>query len=294
MFKRVLLFSIFVGFGLLGIIIYQKLTLDDGKLRIVFCDVGEGDAIFIRTPSGQDLLIDGGPDDKVLNCLGKHMPFWDRSLELVILTHPQADHLTGLISVMKSYSISQFVSASAAGMERETEVFKQLKNGLTKKKIKTLLVKAGDRFKISDGPFFEIVWPPENLIVGEINELSVVVLLSYGEFETLLTGDIKLSLIDELALSESKYRTVLGEVEGIEVLKVPHHGSRTGISEDSLDKVRPRLAVISVGKNNPFSHPHSEVMKILRDRDIKTLRTDIDGEVEVVSDGKKWEVKTRR
>ena len=88
------------------ILVYQNITYNDKKLHVVICDVGQGDAIFIRTPSGSDILIDGGPDDSVLACLGKHMPFWDRTLEIMILTHPHADHLTGLIDVSKSYSVS--------------------------------------------------------------------------------------------------------------------------------------------------------------------------------------------
>src|SRR3989344_6568995 len=108
--KKVFLIGTVLFFLLGCILVYQNITYNDKKLHVVFCDVGQGDAIFVRTPNGSDILIDGGPDDSVLNCLGKHMPFWDRDLELVILTHPHSDHFTGLFSVLKTYKIEIFAT----------------------------------------------------------------------------------------------------------------------------------------------------------------------------------------
>lgn len=263
------------GFILLGlglITIYQKFTLEDGKLHLVFCDIGQGDAIFIRTPKGADLIIDGGPDSQVLNCLGRHMPFWDRQLEMAILTHPQADHLTGLISVIKSYNLMLLASSL---LEGEGEGLKELKKQIKREKIETMIIKEGDKFTTRDGISLQILWP--RLSTGQPNDLSIVSLLSYGEFKTLLTGDISTQVSSQIK-----------DLPKVDVLKVPHHGSKTSLNEEFLVQINPCLAIISVGKNNSYGHPSPETIRILRDKDIKTLRTDLDGEVEIVADGKEY------
>lgn len=276
-----LFYSLIIAIGLLFIVVYQKITFEDGKLHIVFCDVDQGDAIFIRTPGGTDILVDGGPDERVLSCLGKHMPFWDRTLEMVILTHSHADHFTGLISVIKRYHLIQFFDA---GFGAETEGARQLKSEIKKKKTPALVVKANDKFKIKANTREEatltVLWPPEDLTSSDINDLSIVFLLSWARFEALLTGDA--------GINAGYQKTFEGEVD---VLKIPHHGSRTGLDREFLERIRPQVAVISVGKNNRFGHPHEEIIKILRDKAISILRTDQDGEIEIISDGEKWWVK---
>lgn len=275
--KTVVLYSVIIITGLFALVVYQKLTLDDGKLHVVVCDVGQGDAIFIRSPGGADILIDGGPDDKVLNCLGRHMPFWDRSLEMVVLTHPHADHLIGLISVIKSYSVLQFIGNISGQIDQETEGLKELKSQINSHNIKITTVTIGDRFRIKDGTLFSVLWPPQDFVSSDVNDLSIVFLLNFSDFEALLTGDA--------GVNAGYQRVFEGQVD---LLKVPHHGSRTGLSAQFMDQVRLGLAVISVGKKNKFGHPHEETLKILTDKDIKTLRTDLDGEVAVISNGKKW------
>mgnify|MGYP001618356405 CR=1 FL=1 len=115
-----LLFSLISGVLLLIFAIYQFISFSDKKLHIVFCSVGQGDAILIRTPEGSDILVDGGPDESVSNCLSRHMPLWDRTIEVVYLTHPDADHLTGLIQVIKTYNVKYFGTSDAP---KETLVF---------------------------------------------------------------------------------------------------------------------------------------------------------------------------
>lgn len=286
--KRVAGIGLILFVLLSGIFIYEFARFEDGKLHIVVCDVGQGDAIFIRTPGGLDILIDGGPDDSVLSCLAGYMPFWDRDLELVILTHPHADHLNGLISVLGHYKVDSFATEM---IKNNTSGFSRLMDELKNQNIAIQYAYAGDKFVFKDGVVLKIAGPSKEFIkktspggiIGERREFaSVVSLIEYKGFEVLLTGDSQ-----TLGLNEG---IMDGRIGDIEVLQVPHHGSKTGLSSEILDFIKPELAVISVGKNN-YGHPTSQTIKTLRDKDIKILRTDNDGEIEIVSDGESWVVR---
>lgn len=286
-------------FSLGAIFFYQYARFNDNKLHVVFCDVGQGDAIFVRTPKGLDILIDGGPDTSVLSCLSNHMPFWDRTIEVVALTHPHADHLVGLISVLKRYKVESFISEK---LENKTESFNELSRIVQNKKISSRYVFLGDKLRIKDGVVLQVLSPSKEFlqrtspggVIGESGEFaSLVLLLSYGEFDVLLTGDSQVSGLEE-ALG-------VKPLPELEVFQVPHHGSKTGLNSEILNEVRPRLAVISVGKNNKYGHPSKEVIEILRNREINLpagkagiLRTDQDGEAEIVSDGKGWGARQKR
>lgn len=280
--KAVLIVSI-ASLLLLGIVFYQKAKFEDGKLHLIFCNVGQGDAIFIRSPEGLDILVDGGPDDSILSCLSNHMPFWDRSIELMILTHPHADHLSGLISVIKRYSVKQFATEK---LSNNTAMFGEFMNLINKKKIPAQYVYSNDKFLLKDNLKIIFLGPSEEFLqrsspggtIGETNEFaSLVTLLNYGQFRTLLTGDSQaISLAEFIAGQDS-----------IDILQVPHHGSKTGLNETILNQLAPKLAVISVGKNK-YGHPTEEVLRLLGNQAIRLLRTDRDGEVEIISDGQNF------
>lgn len=262
-------------------------TLPDDKLHVVVCDVGQGDAILVTYGTNQ-MLIDGGPNDNVLGCLGRHMPFYDRKIEVVILTHPQADHLNGLVSVAERYNIQTFIKGEQAN---ETKIYRELMS----KGLRFESMYLGDEIKMGEVRF-KVVWPtreftspsadadPPLLISGEgrvnLNDYSIGGILSYGEFDVLLTGDADERVEDDML--------VAGRLREVEVLKVPHHGSKTGMTEEWLEMASPELAIISVGRNNRYGHPREEAIKLLRDRDIKVLRTDEDGDVEIITDGKNY------
>lgn len=251
--------------------------LPDNKLHLVFCDVGQGDAILIYRGSTQ-ILIDGGPNQSILNCLSSHLPFWDREIEMVVTTHPEADHISGMIDVIERYSVKQFVVNS---LGKESAVFQEFQNSVLAENADVYFPKTGDRINL--GPLrLTVLWPQsqENVLGATtiergINDTSVVLKLSFGEFDALLTGDISTKVESQLDLTD------------IEVLKVAHHGSKYSTGEEFLKQIQPELAVISVGKNS-FGHPTEEVLKRLSNQAIKLLRTDQEGEIEVVSDGKKW------
>jgi len=280
--KKVFLTAAVLFFLLGCILVYQNITFNDKKLHVVFCDVGQGDAIFIRTPNGLDILVDGGPDDSVLACLGKHMPIWDRTIEIMILTHPHADHFTGLFSALKNYKIKSFVSED---LNNKTVGFNSLMDEIRVQKIPVRFVFAGDKFILKDGVVLKIVGPAEELLsqmspnglIGENGEqASLESILTYGKFSGLLTGDSQtLELKQALEFINSN----------VALLQVPHHGSKTGLNQDILNILSPKIAVISVGKNNKYGHPTSFTLDLLKSKNIKTFRTDQNGDIEIISDG---------
>lgn len=287
--KKIFLVGSLLLFLLGCILIYQNITYNDKKLHIVFCDVGQGDAIFIRTPNGSDILIDGGPDDSVLSCLGKHMPLWDRDLELVILTHPHGDHFTGFFSVLKAYKVKAFATEN---LDNKTLGFGELMKVIKNQGIPSRFVLAGDRFILKDGITFEIVGPTQKFLdqtspggtIGESNEFgSVLTKIVYGKFAALLTGDSQVSELEQTIGNE------LNMTSSLSVLQIPHHGSRFGLNQEILDVLSPSLAVISVGKNS-YGHPTRFMLDLLKSANIKTLRTDQNGEVEIISDGNVFKI----
>jgi competence protein ComEC len=273
-----------------GAFIYQQAHFNDGKLHVVFCDVGQGDATYIRTPSGKDILIDGGPNEKVLDCLSNHMPFWDKTIELVILSHPHADHLTGLISVVNRYSLMHYATEKVAN---QGFLLKKLQDELAVKKITANYLKTGDRIVFPDKTIIQTFWPDENSLEKytiasksakfnlDANGFSLVQILSYESFRLLLTGDADASVLNGIE----------NEIGDMDVLKVSHHGSKTGTNSEFLSSTTPELAVISVGKGNKYGHPAKQILNLLDQDGIKVLRTDKLGEIEIISDGEKWSMK---
>ncbi|MCJ7804730.1 MBL fold metallo-hydrolase [Patescibacteria group bacterium] len=248
-------------------------SLPDKQLHLVFCDVDQGDAILISYLQTQ-VLIDGGPDNKILGCLSKNMPFWDRKIEIVVLTHPEEDHFGGLIDVFKRYNVRYFVSN---GLIKSSASFTELEQSRRSKKVLPLMVKVGDKIKISSLQFL-FLWPEKgDFKTDDFNDSSVVLKLVYGDFEALFPGDI----------SEKVEKLLDLPAGGVEILKVAHHGSKFSTSEEFLRKIKPKLAVISVGKNR-FGHPTLEVLERLNQAGIRVLRTDQQGEIEIVSNGWGW------
>lgn len=272
-------------------------TLPDGKLHIVFCDVGQGDAVYVRFPDGRDALIDGGPNDKVISCLSRHMPFWDRSLDLVFLTHPEHDHYAGLISVLERFAVGNMIET---GVPAASGGYEKLREVLTSRGVAVRRVAAGDRIEV-ESVALDVIWPTVDQLArakpydnsqdapvlgartGNPNDSSLVLWLRYDKFDVWLPGDADTD-------TESGYMDMSLADDPIDVLKVPHHGSRTGMSQSLMDKLRPKLAVISVGKNS-YGHPAAETLSMLADIGSRVLRTDQNGTIEVITDGEEWGVR---
>ena len=260
---------------------HNVFTQNNSLLVVHFYDVGQGDAIFIETPTHHQILIDGGPDSTILEKLGRDLSFFDRSLDLVILTHPDSDHLNGLIDVLQSYHIDKIIYT---GIKDDLAAYKFWQELIKKKHIPVIFAQANERIKISQNLWIDILYPFENLVgqsFKKTNNTSVVCRLVFGKDSFLLTGDIDISVEKQLI----KFYNLKSNV-----LKVSHHGSKYSTSQTFLKAVLPQMAVISVGRKNRYGHPHRETLKRLEG--IHLFRTDINGDIEILTDGYHLAVKT--
>ncbi len=284
--KHIFLFLLLV----LAVIIIAIIQLPDSNLHIIACNVGQGDAILVTYKTMQ-ILTDGGPDAKVLDCLGRYMPFYDREIELVISTHPDSDHSTGLVEVMDRYKVDKLLINS---IDPGTDIYRLLRKEVGGKGISVINPVEGMKLRLGL-IYLDILSPSEDLfskltiidsddnlsrysISKETNLYSIVYKLSFGKFTGLLLGDIPPEVSDTLANKLA--------LDGVEWIKIPHHGSRNGLTENLLNKVMPGIAVISVGKNN-WGLPSQEVLDLLAKYNVKVFRTDKVGDIVVVSDGER-------
>lgn len=248
-------------------------------LKVDFLSVGQGDSAFIETPGMDKILIDGGPDSSVLGKLAENMPFWEKEIDLVILTHPDSDHVNGLIDVLQKYKVDYVLwtgvaRADATYKEWTKALGQQQKNGA-----KIIIAQSGQEIKIGK-VLIETLNPFESLAgqsVKNDNDTGVVSDLFYGKNSFLFTADITSKL--EQTMVDDKINL------SCDVLKVAHHGSKYSTSDIFLQAAKPKIAVISCGKNNQYHFPTPEVLQRLNNFGIKVERTDTDGDIKMVSDG---------
>ncbi|GMR19132.1 MAG: ComEC/Rec2 family competence protein [Patescibacteria group bacterium] len=251
----------------------------ENTLLVRFYDVGQGDAILIQKGVTQ-ILIDGGPNEEVLTYLGRDLLPWDRKIELLVLTHPHADHLTGLLAVLERYQVERVLYYPSVYDTRGYEKFlEKVKN----EGAQVLQAVRGGRLRVGEISL-QILWPTANYRDENVNNESVALLMGYGDFETLLLGDAELGVQFKMAFINTD----------VEVIKMAHHGSKNGAYESLLRTASPELAVISVGAKNSYGHPHSSTLNLLRRLGIPFLRTDLSGTVTVRSDGRNFWYSTRR
>ncbi len=257
----------------------------DGRLTVEVFDVGQGDAVLIRTPDGQKLLVDGGPDGQVIEQeLGEALPFWDRKLDMVLLTHPDSDHLSGLLSVVERYDVER---VAAAPIEAETGLATAWQDLIDEKGVPYEEVAAGGWVDLGRGASLRILGPPEQPLTGtsaDTNNNSLVLKLTWGDVSFLLTGDVEAA--GEAALLEDR-----ADLRAT-VLMVAHHGSAYSTSQALLDAVRPVVSVISVGADNDFGHPAASTLEHLDDTIV--YRTDQQGDVTFSTDGERLWVSAER
>ncbi len=250
-------------------------------LEVIFFDIGQGDSIFIETPDNYQILIDGGPTNVILEKLGKEMDFWDRRIDLIILTHPEHDHIAGLIEVLKRYEVENIVWT---GILRDTAEYKEWVRLIEEEGSNIKIVQAGQRI-ITPNLFFQILYPLENLKgqdVKNTNNVSIINRLVFNNTSFLFLGDAYKSVERKLVNN--------GTYLDSDILKVGHHGSKTSTSKELLESVNPQIAVISAGKDNRYGHPYEEVLEILNDYGIRILRTDEVGDIKIISDGDKIKI----
>jgi competence protein ComEC len=265
------------------------LTMPDDKLHVSFLDVGQGDAILIQTPSHQDILIDGGPDPQRINLeLSNKLPFWDRTIDLMISTQPQADHITGLVEILQRYKVKQVLEPAVS---YNSSIYQEWLQLVKEKQITYNVARAGLESDLGEGIKIEVLNPAAKLFQGtshDVDNNGIVIKLSWGEVSFLFTADIREEAEFELIRQRASLRST--------VLKVAHHGSKTSTSSQFLAVVDPQIAVISVGADNPFGHPSPEVQDRLKERlgEDKVYRTDTNGTIEFITDGERLWVNIER
>lgn len=283
----------------LGLVVLVMAEQPGDKAKMVVCDVGQGDAILIIKGRNQ-VLIDGGPSsEKILSCLGAHVPFYDRQIELIVLTNTDFDHMNGLSAVIDRYSVSRFVTADGV---HESDALLKFIGSLERSGVVAQAVEQGDQIRVGGEQtgtelIFDVLWPPETIVEnvaifspqmdkekreqilgasakrGNLNERSVVLLLLEDNKRILLTGDAgdqtEKVLLDQGLLSD------------IDVLKVGHHGSKYASTQKFLEIIKPELAVISVGAKNTYGHPTPETLQRLSKVGTEVHRTDQEGTIEI-------------
>ena len=272
--KDALAVMLFIGVSLCLQLFTSPSLASKETLEVWVFDVGQGDAIFINAPEMQ-ILIDGGGSSVILEKLTAVMPFWDRSIDLVVNTHPHADHYVGLISVLERYDVDEVWTT---GLESRSEAFHYFKD-LTESESSVFKGEVEDdySFDLGSGVMLEVIWPGDALdgqYFEDPNDASITTLLTYGDTTILLTGDIGVDQEVE----------ILTDLEHVDVLKVGHHGSRTSTSVDLLKAITPDYAIISLGENS-YGHPHEVVLDRLNAFGSIILRTDLDGDVRIATSG---------
>ena len=259
-------------------------SLPDGRLHVWFLDVGQGDGILIQTPGGRQVLIDGGPNQQVLfDELGAVMPFWDRSIDLVVLTHPDGDHMAAQIETPSRFAIADAWATAASEASKDSALWRDRMQAVG---VKVHIQYTGGWVDLGDGVALWVLSPPAADFSGDNadNDNSLVTKLVYGDFGVLLTGDAGTAAETQLIASHAPVQST--------VLKVGHHGSNTSTSAAFLKVVNPSIAVIQVGKSNKFGHPNAELLDPLAGRMV--LRTDIRGRIELRSDGRQMWIETQK
>lgn len=257
---------------------YQAVQLSDSRLHIVFCDVGQGDGIYIRTPDKKDIVVDAGANEKMVECLSRHMPFWDRTIDIIFSTHADLDHYGGLSDIFEAYTVKEYAKSTNTS---PAESYKYLEGDVSQEGSVNRVIHKGDKFIFPSSVQILTLWPTrefESSPDAVDNNLSLVQILTYKDFELLLTGDIEKEILDPIIATQ----------KDIDVLKLAHHGSKTGTDNGTFAHIKPELSIISAGQKNRYGHPHKEVLDVLKQNNLKYLRTDERGDIEIISDGQKF------
>ena len=249
------------------------------NLKVYFLNVGQGDSEYIKTPAGQDILIDGGPDSSVLGELGKVMDFGDREINLVVLTHPHADHLTGLIEVLRRYKVDEIWES---GVIYPSATYDAWQKEIATQKISDQFVAAGKSENFGEIKI-SVLYPLSSLKnqkIDNLNNASVVTEIDFQNFSSLFLGDAETD-------AQAQF---LNSLKPVTVVKAAHHGSSNGLNKDLYQITRPSVVAIEVGKNNTYGHPHQVFLDYLNTIATQIYRTDQDGTIEIDSDGQNWRV----
>lgn len=271
-----------VFFSLLGFLIFLLRlgfqNLPSGELEVTLLDVGQGDAILIRTPQNQKILVDAGPVAKVLLPLGRELNYLERDLDLVVLTHPDADHIAGLTEVLRRYKVGAIL---LTGVYHDTVWYADILEQIQQREIPVLIANEKVDFDFGAGVMLDTIWPRE-VVAGKkpqnANQLSIVLRLTFGPTAVLLTGDLDQASEKVLLQTPQNLRA--------QILKLGHHGSKTSSRADFLAAVGSDVALVSAGPDNRFGHPAPEVLERVKEQVV--LNTAEEGSIQFRSDSRVW------
>lgn len=300
---------IFIFLIIILALIIINLSFDAFKernLEVKFLDVGQGDSVLITTPKRQKILIDGGPTDEVVRKLEKYFSPFEKNIDLLIMSHPDSDHIFGFNYVLQKYKVKNILENGDKFSESEVEkeMQEKIKKQVEKTSTKIWQASCGDKINLGEkksSPTIYILHPVKNnLVKNDSNDNSIVVLLSYGEYSFLFSGDIseevekKIFFNLSLCFEKEEARKVENKLKNLTTYKVSHHGSKSGNGEFFLKLIKPEYSIISVGKDNPFNHPNREVVTILEKYSENIITTKESGDIIFKTNGKDLEIKLNK
>lgn len=275
-YSRMIFLGVILSIGTLTFFQTGSNSAPSQYLSVRFLDVGQGDAIHIQTPDGYEMLIDGGPTALVLRELASGRSFFDSTIDIVLATHPDSDHIGGLVDVLARYQVATIIQTNTIN---ETPTAAAYNDSTALEQAEVVLAQAGQVIQLGASTTVRILAPAGDTSLWRSNAASIIVQVSYGEIDFLLTGDAPLETEEYLA-------EIYGESIQSEVLKLGHHGSKTSSSGVFLDAVQPDFAVVSAELNSRYGHPHAEVVERVEERNIQLVSTAQAGTVEFLTDGK--------
>jgi len=259
-------------------------TNNKGILTFAVLDVGQGEALFIESPTGVQVLIDGGPGKNLLLALPQVLPWYDRSIDMIVVTNPDLDHYSGFFSLLDRYSVA---SVFESGTISKTDTYRLLEKKIEDKHILKIIASRGQRIDLGGGAYLEVLFPDRDVSGLSSNDGSLVMRLVYGETSVMLQGDSTRKIEEYLeALDRKSLKST--------ILKVGHHGSRTSTGESYVEAVQPEFVVISSGRDNTYGHPHKETLDTLSAHTIAVFNTCVMGTIVFRSDGVRFSLQNTK
>lgn len=267
---------------LVGVIWYATIReARAGKLTIAFMDIGQGDSIYIESPTGTQIIVDGGPDGSVIRELAHLMPFYDRSIDVLIVTNPDQDHFSGFVDVLDRYHVK---SVFESGTKKDSGGYQALEQKIKDEQADHELLRRGGVLDIGGGAYIRVLFPDRNVYGLDSNPGSLIMQLVYGNTKVMLMGDTVIPV-------ENFVTELDGTTLSSQILKLGHHGSRTSSGDALLQAVKPDVAIVSAGCDNKYGHPHKETLDRLASANVSYLWTCKEGTIEYESDGSVWKRK---
>jgi len=255
---------------------YEK---NDKLLNLVFIDVGQGDAILIKSANGKNILIDGGPDSDLVEKISKFIAYRNNKIDLIIITHPHRDHYYGLISVIKKYKTQKIIYS---GIDINLADYNYMKKIINDYNLELIKPKLGDEYKIDEDLYFQITYMPKTKTVENLNDASVSIKLTYKNFHAIFNGDSSCEIENIILKDNTNLKS--------KIFKASHHGSKYSNCDNLLNAIKPEITIIQSGVDNKFDHPHQEAVDRIKKSGSKILRNDELGNIIIKSNGENYEI----